>query len=159
MQLRSRMMTEQHAFDSHLASARQWLHELMVVLELEADEAGQGLRALRSGLHAIRDRLPAAEVVDLAAQLPLLIRGIYYDGWKLTNDPGRIRNRAELIESVERELADKRLSPANVLSAVIELLTRHVSPGEIDDVVSTLPRSIAALWKGHPGEAPSTLPP
>lgn len=143
-------MTEAQVFDSNLASARQWLHELMTMLELPANEGGQGLRALRAGLHAIRDRLPAAEVVDLGAQLPVFIRGIYYDGWKLTNDPTRIRSRAELIERVQRELGDQRLSAAAVLSGMIELLARHVSGGEITDIVSTMPRSIAELWKGHP---------
>ena len=146
-------MTEAHVLEPSLASARQWLSELMTLLELPPDEGGQGLRAMRAGLHAIRDRLPAAEVVDLGAQLPALVRGIYYDGWKLTNDPTRIRSRAELIERVERELGDQRLSAAHVLSSIIELLSRHVSSGEISDVVSTLPRSIAELWKGHPTQS------
>jgi uncharacterized protein (DUF2267 family) len=140
-------MTGAHVLDSTLASAEQWLHQLMTKLELEPDESSRGLHALRAGLHAIRDRLPAAEVVDLGAQLPVLVRGVYYEGWRLGNDPTRIRNREEMISRVERELApDTRFSGLVVLKAVIELLSEHVSAGEISDVVATLPRSIAALW-------------
>ena len=140
-------MTEANVLDPTITNARQWLHEMMMKLELEPEEAGRGLHALRAGLHAIRDRLPAPEVVDLGAQLPALVRGIYYEGWRLTNDPTRIRNREEMVTRVQRELApDTRFSAVSVLKAVIELLTEHVSAGEIADVISTLPRSIADLW-------------
>ncbi len=140
-------MTDVHVLDSALASANQWLHQLMTKLELPPDEAGRGLHALRAGLHAIRDRLPAAEVVDLGAQLPALVRGLYYEGWRLTNDPARIRNREELLARVEHELEpDAWFSALAVVKAVIELLKDHISAGEISDVTSTLPRSIAELW-------------
>ena len=140
-------MTEAQVFDATVAHARSWLTELVAKLELEPDEAGRALHALRAGLHAIRDRLPAAEVVDLGAQLPALVRGIYYEGWRLNNDPTRIRNREEMLARVQRELApDTRFSPLAVLRAVIELLGHHISSGEISDVKSTLPRSIAELW-------------
>ncbi|MGE5183088.1 MAG: DUF2267 domain-containing protein [Acidobacteriota bacterium] len=140
-------MTEGQVLDSTITSGKHWLHELIGKLELPEEDAGRALHALRAGLHAIRDRLPAAEVVDLGAQLPVLIRGIYYEGWRLTNDPTRIRNRVEMLDRVERELhPDKRFEPLAVLRAVIELVTEHVSQGEITDVISTLPRSIAELW-------------
>ncbi|HET9988134.1 MAG TPA: DUF2267 domain-containing protein [Kofleriaceae bacterium] len=134
-------------FDSALASAKQWLHDLMTKLELEPEEAGRGLHALRAGLHAIRDRLPASEVVELGAQLPVLVRGLYYEGWRFSNDPSRIRNREQLLARVEHELRpDARFSALAVVKAVIELLKDHVTAGEITDMTSTLPRSIAELW-------------
>lgn len=99
-------------------------------LELPATERPRALHALRAGLHAIRDRLPAAEVVDLGAQLPTLIRGFDYEGWTLANDPTRMRDRDDMIERVKKELMlDPRLDPVDVLRAVIHLLVEHVSPG------------------------------
>jgi uncharacterized protein (DUF2267 family) len=136
-----------HVFEPYVEVARTWLSELSTSLSLSASEQPRALHALRAGLHAIRDRLPASEAVDLGAQLPTVIRGVYYDGWTLRNDPGRIRDRAAMIARVRRELApDPRLTPTEVLRAVIRLLTQHVSPGEIEDVLATLPRSIADLW-------------
>jgi uncharacterized protein (DUF2267 family) len=137
-----------HVFDAHVDAANAWLRPLIEDLELEPGEHARAVHALRAGLHAIRDRLPAAEVVDLAAQLPTLLRGIFYEGWRLENDPARIRDRAAMLARVERELgADPRLVPYDVLRAVIRLLVKHVSPGEIGDVIATLPRPIAMLWK------------
>jgi uncharacterized protein (DUF2267 family) len=141
-------MREHELIEGAIETSRAWVHELMWRLELPPDEAGRAMHALRAGLHAIRDRLPAAEAVHLGAQLPTLVRGIYYDGWRFANDPGDIRSRAEMIERVQRELGtDRRLSAVAVLSAVIDLLCNRVSSGEIDKIVATLPRSIAELWK------------
>jgi uncharacterized protein (DUF2267 family) len=127
-------------------------------LELEPGEQSRAVHALRAGLHAIRDRLPAAEVVDLAAQLPTLLRGIFYEGWRLGNDPTRIRDRAAMLARVKKELGtDLRLAPYDVLRSVVRLLVKHVSPGEIRDVVATLPRPIATLWKELSGAAAASL--
>lgn len=141
-------MKEQDLIDTAVNTSRRWLHELVEGLQLPDEDAGRALHALRAGLHAIRDRLPATEAVHLGAQLPTLVRGIYYDGFRLTNDESKIRSRAEMIQRVQRELEpDKRLSAPAVLHAVIDLLERHVSPGEIEKVVSTLPKAIAELWR------------
>jgi uncharacterized protein (DUF2267 family) len=151
-------VTRAHVFDSHLETANRWLHELSDNLELPDTERPRALHALRAGLHAIRDRLPAPEVVDLGAQLPTIIRGLYYEGWTLANDPTRVRDRAAMIARVKKELVlDPRLDAVDVLRAVIHLLVEHVSPGEIRDVMSTLPRSIASLWQDLTGHALDTL--
>ena len=139
-------MPHAHVFESYVASASKWLEQLMTILEFPAGSEGRAVHALRAGLHAIRDRLPPSEVLDLGAQLPMIIRGIYFEGWTLTNDPTRIRDRAAMIERVRRELRPDQLDPLDVLSAVIALLVDHVSRGELEDVVATLPRSIASLW-------------
>jgi uncharacterized protein (DUF2267 family) len=141
-------MTRSHAFDTHVASAVKWLDELRRSLDLPRTEEVRALHALRAGLHAIRDRLPASEVADLAAQLPAVIRGFYYEGWRLANDPTELRTRAAMVARVRKELgSDPRLDAVDVLRAVIHLLVEHVSGGEIRDVISTLPRPIAALWQ------------
>lgn len=147
-------MRSPHVFDSSLSAANAWLKQVMTSLDLSAAEQRRGLHALRAGLHAIRDRLPTSEVVDLGAQLPTLIRGIYYEGWTLRNDPTRIRDRAAMIARVKKELApDLHLDPVDVLRAVIEVLVEHVSSGELRHVLATLPRSIASLWQDLTGHA------
>lgn len=143
-----------HVFDSHVDAANTWLRPLIEDLELAPEDQARAVHALRAGLHAIRDRLPAAEVVDLAAQLPTLLRGIFYEGWRLGNDPTRIRDRAAMLARVKKELgADLRLAPYDVLRSVIRLLVKRVSPGEIRDMVATLPRPIATLWNELSGPA------
>jgi len=59
---------------------QQWLKELRDNGDLD-DEAA-ALSALRAVLHQLRDRLTPEEAVDLAAQLPLIVRGIYFEAWR-----------------------------------------------------------------------------
>ncbi len=56
-------------------------------------------RVLRAVLHALRDRLTVAETVDLGAQLPMLIRGLYYEGWTPNDKPLRERTREKFRHS------------------------------------------------------------
>ena len=131
------------------AKSSEWLDDTMRFLGIEDER--QGLHALRAGLHAVRDRMPAGDVVDLAAQLPTLIRGIYFEGWRLANDPAETRTRADLIARVRAELgSDHRLAPEMVARAVIRVLAWHVSGGEVDDILSTLPRKLATLVAEEP---------
>lgn len=152
-------MRRLHALDSHLDTANLWMKELVKSLHLARQDYPRAARALRAGLHAIRDRLPNSEVVDLGAQLPTLIRGIYYDGWTLHRDTKQLRDRAGMIARVAKELApDTHLDPVEVLGAVIRLLVNHISEGEIQDVLATLPKPIAALWHNLAEQEASAIP-
>jgi len=102
--------------------------------------------ALRSTLHALRDRLQPEEAVHLGAQLPMLVRGLYYEGWRLAGKPLRIRTLDEFLEAVEDEIPDEGLDPELAVRAVFAVLGAHVSHGEIDMVRNALPAPIRALW-------------
>lgn len=139
-------MTSVHSlFQTTLDKTAMWIREVMSELNI-ADER-KALRALRAGLHTIRDRLPAAEVVDLGAQLPLLLRGLYYEGWSPSDRPEHVRRDDELLRIVRDHLDnDPSLDAEDVLRAVIHTLAWHISRGELDDIASTLPRPLARLW-------------
>ena len=79
------------------------------------DEA-QAYTALRSVLHALRDRLSREEAVHLGAQLPMLVRGFYYDGWKPSATPTELENRTELYQAVQKNLgATSDVDPAHAV--------------------------------------------
>jgi hypothetical protein len=71
-----------------------WLKELMELMGWE--DRHRAYHALRVVLHALRDHLTIDEVVTLGAQLPMLVRGFYYEGWHPTP--------LTLYERVERSL-------------------------------------------------------
>ena len=136
------MLANNHTFEHTLIKSRQWVDE--VGRELGLIEPDRAVRALRAGLHAIRDWLPGNEAVALGAQLPMLIRGLYYEGWRLAKHHGR--DRESIFAAVREHLAGDRVIAGDVLAAVIRLLTRHVSCGEIDHILHVLPRPIAVVW-------------
>lgn len=84
--------------------------------------------------------------MQLGAQLPTLVRGVYYDGWRLTDRPFRIRDRDEFLGVVSAEMRNPRMPAERTTRAVLALLARHVSTGEIADVEAGLPGPIRELW-------------
>src|SRR5258706_13987050 len=72
-------------FDTTIRKTADWLRQIMQALGWENEQ--RAYLALRAVLHTLRDRLPIAEAAHLGAQLPMLIRGFYYDGWKPASKP------------------------------------------------------------------------
>ena len=138
-------MATTDVFQTTIIKSGEWLDELMKQLNI-ADER-KALRALRAGLHTIRDRLPDVEAVQLAAQIPTLLRGIYYDGWRPSSERSRPHGRQEILDEMREHLdGDARLDPELALRAVIRLLAWRVTSGELDDIAHTLPRPLAEIW-------------
>jgi uncharacterized protein (DUF2267 family) len=103
--------------------------------------------ALKATLHALRDRLTVEEVAQLGAQLPMLIRGFYYEGWDPTGKPLRVRHKEEFFARIEQEFRqDDHIDPQRVARAVFTVLAKRVSEGEIEDVKHVLPTEIRDLW-------------
>ena len=101
-------------------------------------------------LHTLRDRLTVAETADLGAQLPMLIRGIYYDGWM--TKPMTVNQRKIFLRHIAAAFQDEaEVFAEEVVWAVFKMLQRHVSAGEIKDVKQILPAEIRSLWPGTPG--------
>lgn len=127
-------------FATTIQKSSEWVHELM--RELEIDDPRQAYAALRATLHALRDRLTIQENAQLAAQLPTLIRGMYFEGWKPQARTSRIRRLDEFEAQIHWEAHRQfQVTLDHVIRAVFKLLARHVSAGEIADVVRSCPKS------------------
>lgn len=104
-------------------------------------------RALAAVLHTLRDRLTTEEAAHLGAQLPILVRGIYYDGWRPAAQPQLLRSREAFLEAIAERLSNIRpINPETAARAVFATLRRHVTEGETDEVMAMLPQPIRALW-------------
>jgi uncharacterized protein (DUF2267 family) len=131
-------------FDETLHKTNAWLKEVGETLGSDRRDAYQALRAL---LHCLRDRLTTDEAAHLGDQLPMLIRGIYYEAWRPAGKPERVRSREEFLAWIESRLPPTALiNREDAVRAVFQTLENHVSAGEIDDVVQSLPKDIRALW-------------
>jgi len=124
--------------------ALAWVKDMMT--ELPTPDPEKALHALRAGLQALRDRLTVDEAAQLSAQLPLVIRGMFFEGWDPSGKPLRLRHKAEFLELVrEKYLPRRDPDPERVVAALFRVLSRRVSGGEISDVVMSLPRQIAEM--------------
>ena len=133
------------AFDSTIHKTNTWLKELMS--ELGWEDYARSYHALRAVLHTLRDRLTVEEATDLAAQLPMLIRGFYYEGWNPSRKPVSGRKKDEFLAHVLGEFGnDPHVDIEEVTRAVFRVISNHVSSGEIDDIKRCLPQDLTSLW-------------
>lgn len=121
------------------------LKDIEGALGMPKERRDLSYKALRAVLHALRDRLTVQEAAHLAAQLPTLVRGVYYEGWrpqdvpeKLTVDQWLQRIRAECGLDVEGGMP-------RLVDAVLHALRRHVTAGEWQDVRSSLPDEYSSV--------------
>lgn len=130
---------------SHAVQQLQiWLKELRDVGDL-ADEA-EAWVILRGVLHQLRDRLTPQEAIDLGAQLPLIVRGLYYEGWAPARPHEKIKSQAQFFEELLHRVRPHTFDPERVTRDVFSLLAKHCDPGEIKDVVAQLPADLKKLW-------------
>lgn len=123
---------------------QEWLKELSDNGELS--DTQESLAVLRSVLHHLRDRLTLEEAVDLGAQLPTLLRGVYYEGWQPRKPTTRIRSRQKFVNEVAAKNFPNAVPSERAIRDVFALLAHHCDPGEISDVIGQLPSELKELW-------------
>lgn len=134
------------AFDSTLQMTHVWLNEICEELGWARDPH-RAYHALRVVLHTLRDRLHPEEAAGFAAQLPLLIRGAFYEGWHPAGKPIKARSADEFLAPVTDAFRnDGWVQPNEVVRGVFAVLKRHITSGEISDIVAALPGEVRRLW-------------
>ena len=138
-------MSTQHleVLETTLQKTHQWIDALAESAHMDPHTAYQALRAV---LHTLRDRLPASEAAQLAAQLPLLVRGIYYEGYHPASLPVKY-TREEFLREVSRNIVSNRITdPLEASQKVFELLERFLGFGELAKLGQVLPEDIKSLF-------------
>jgi uncharacterized protein (DUF2267 family) len=133
--------------DRNVEKTHVWLNELAE--ELDTEDRQAAYRVLRAFLHAVRDRLSVNEAAQLAAQLPDLIRGVYYEGWVPSRVPVSYPSLDEFLRRVSDEaLLAGETEASYAATAAARVLHRHVSEGELEDVLGMLPEGLRAVVAG-----------
>ncbi|HSI91506.1 MAG TPA: DUF2267 domain-containing protein [Adhaeribacter sp.] len=137
-------MTE--PFNHYLKDANTWLHYAQRALGIQDEE--QTIRIFRAVLHALRDRMPAPEAVNLGAQLPILWKGIYFQGFKIREEPVVIRHEEEWLDFIRsQDQAGKIDFPTQdhvrlAFQDIMGLLETHLSEGLYLKVIQSLHHEI-----------------
>lgn len=133
-------------FDKTIQTTHIWLNEITEVIGPDRHLAW---KVLSTVLHKLRDRLPVDVSAHLGAQLPLLIRGVYYDQYQPSKQPTSGRDLDEFVAEVQEWLADVRpVNARDAVDAVFPTLSRHVPEGQLVIVRNALPGSLRDRWIG-----------
>lgn len=138
------MTTGLDTFDKTLQETNLWLKDLMA--RLRTDDRHRAYTILRATFHALRDRIGPENATHLGAQLPMLLRGLYYEGWHL-HGITKERHEAEFIGHVGSMLPNE--SGAEVkrgVCATLDVLSARIDRGEALKLVQLFPQDMRGLW-------------
>ena len=137
-------MTIPSSLAQAIQKTQEWLKELCEKGDLA--DTNEAISVLRVVLHVLRNCLTMEEAVDLGAQLPTVIRGIYYDGWQPHRVPVRLNTKQKFIDAVLNHGFPNAVPAERAVRDVFALLARHCDPGEISNAVAQLPGALKELW-------------
>ena len=131
-------------FDKTVQLTNVWLDDIL--REMGWTDRHKAWHALRAVLHTLRDRLPAPATARLSAQLPLMIRGMFFEGWRPGHVPVAEYSRDEfLMHITDSFLFDMEADSRQITMAVLRVLARHISAGEAEKIRHTLPEGCREL--------------
>jgi uncharacterized protein (DUF2267 family) len=137
-------MTFSSDLETAVHATEDWVDDLMRRLGWHDRE--RVYLALLAALHALRDVLGRDEAVFLAAQLPVLLRGLYYEGWHPAARP-TTRSRSVFLERIHDGLhRDPGVDAEQVARCVFALLAARLPAAEIEDAKAATPSALHNLW-------------
>jgi uncharacterized protein (DUF2267 family) len=131
-------------FDKTLQTTHIWLDQIMEEADVERHVAWKALGVV---LRTLRDRVPVELAAHLSAELPLLIRGAYYDQYQPALQPVPIRSLEEFLAVIGLRLEGALIEADVALEAVLATLTAHIPQGMVDKMIGALPAEFQEFWR------------
>ena len=132
-------------FEDAVRSTEEWIAAFM--RQLGWHDRDRAWLALRGASHALRDCLPTDAAVSVGAQLPALLRGIYYDGWHPAVRALRLKTRHAVLERIHEAVhRDPAIEPEQVMRGFLALLADRLPGAELEDAKAETPEPLRGLW-------------
>lgn len=131
--------------DHTVQLTHEWINELRDRLDWTSSR--DALRLMRVTLAQVRDHIGHDELAQLSAQMPLLVRGMFFEGWSPSHTPIKDRSAETFVAAISDQVSEVQewRGPEDI-TAVFQTLNARISEGEIADVKANLPKHIRALW-------------
>jgi uncharacterized protein (DUF2267 family) len=131
-------------FDRTLHTTNVWLDEINAQIGPDRHLAWHVLGAV---LRSIRDEMLVEQSAHFAAQLPLLVRGAYFDQYRPAAQPTSARSQEEFIARIHHDMDGARpVNAEHAATAVMRTLNRHITEGQVKKVRDSMPKGVRALW-------------
>ena len=140
------MTTGLDTFDKTVQESNLWLKDVME--RLNTYDRHHAYSTLRAVLHALRDRIGPENAAHLGAQLPMLLRGLFYEGWDPTGKPTKERHDSAFLAHIARELprAVELGEVEEGACAVLDVLSKHIDRGAAIKLAGILPQDLRKFW-------------
>jgi uncharacterized protein (DUF2267 family) len=140
------MTTGLDTFDKTVQESNLWLKDVME--RLNTYDRHHAYSTMRAVLHVLRDRIGPENAAHLGAQLPMLLRGLFYEGWDPTGKPTKERHENAFLAHIARELP-RAAGPGEIEQgavAVLDVLSKHIDRGAAVKLAAILPQDLRRFW-------------
>ncbi|WP_067833814.1 DUF2267 domain-containing protein [Nocardia lijiangensis] len=132
-------------FAPALHTAHVWLRR--ITEDLATEDRAFAYRLTRAWLHTVRDRLDVGSAAHVSAQLPELLRGIFFEGWvpahvPVAHDPSSFLRQFGQAAGVSEDEA------YGLVWLVSDAMRELLSPGELEHVCTPFPDALRVLLLG-----------
>ncbi|WP_330178589.1 DUF2267 domain-containing protein [Nocardia sp. NBC_01503] len=145
------MSSHKDPLSAAVHTAHEWLNA--VADRIGTEDRAISYHVVRAWLHTVRDRISVPASAHLTAQLPEILRGIYYEGWVPSHVPVA-HGTEEFLTQFAHEAMISRDDVARAAGAVTDVFMDRCSPGQLDGVLAVLPVRLRELLRGFPEPSP-----
>ena len=138
------MTTGISSLDKSVQKSVKWIVEIQD--ELGWEDREDVYIATKAVLQTVRDRLPFKEAVQFSAQLPMLMKGMFFEGYSPSKEPLDINQPDEFYQKVQERSINKPINAEQATKNVLAVIQRKISKGEIEDIVSNFPKTLRSIW-------------
>ncbi|MDX1653197.1 MAG: DUF2267 domain-containing protein [Brumimicrobium sp.] len=139
-------------FEKFAQEASEYANELADKLD-HPNEKQRAMIAWKAVMHTVRDRIEIAESFHLISQLPLILKGVYTEGWKYSDKPlldyktiDEMNREVKILQERygERDF-DWNMPTEEITSRVLDSLVKYVDSGQLTHVRDQMPKELQEL--------------
>lgn len=140
-------MTSIPILEKNIHQTMDWIYAIEAENAWEDDNHKRTFAVLRIVLQELRDLLPIENAIHLSAQLPLIIRGLFFENWSTHSEQLKLRRKEDFLISVAASLCSyPDLDIEAAVRSVLKTLRRKISEGEIEKLIVVIPTHIRELF-------------
>ncbi|MEX0646842.1 MAG: DUF2267 domain-containing protein [Balneolaceae bacterium] len=136
-------------FEKYLHEAHDYFNHLAAELD-HPNEKKRVVIIWRAVMHVIRDRIHIAESLDLISPLPMVLKGLYVEGWKYHESPlydfetlAQMKTQVKALQNKYGEAEFDWSKPTEeIISITLKSLGRYVPETQLEHIKNMLPDDV-----------------
>lgn len=142
-------MSKLSVFDKDLNECYSLLKYINEHASWPDEDNHKALASLRAVLHEIRDSVSVGTSANFSAQLPIFIRGIYFERWDYKEElPKKNRTREEFLNSIQNNLKEfPEIKAENAVRVIVKVLKEKYGDSSFRKLENNLTDEVKSIWQ------------
>lgn len=136
-------------FETFAQDAHTYINELAHELE-HPEEKKRVLQIWRAVMHTVRDRIQLGESFQVIDPLPMILKGIFVEGWKYTENPPlnyeTLEEMKTEVKNLQRRYGEEdfpwKKSTEEIITITIGSLKKFLQGNQVRQILDQMPKEI-----------------